>query len=260
MISPAQPTGPPPLLLDVREAAELLRVSPRTLARWSADGRAPGPVKIIGGQKGTSRYRYSDLAEWVAGGCEPVGEVAITGNATTATASPAIASDQEPRPPPRPPPTREPTPSGSAGYISPSPHHQRRMTCPSPGSTTPLSTEPPTWGLQPCWCTSCWRSTRTRTGDAGHPSPRSPRRLGSPVGRPNRQSRSSSLRGSLPLRPSTTSMGGVGQTTTTCHTWPTRLRALLAAPRGAPNSAGRALLAARGRALLAAHRTRTIEN
>ena len=74
MIAPTQTTGPAPLLLDLREAAELLRVGSRTLARWSADGKAPKPLKLSDGRKGTSRYRLSDLQRWVADGCPNLAE------------------------------------------------------------------------------------------------------------------------------------------------------------------------------------------
>jgi len=58
-----------PELLTAPQAAELLSVGQRTLTRWSAEGRAPQPVKIVPGRRGTSRYRRADLEAWVSSGC-----------------------------------------------------------------------------------------------------------------------------------------------------------------------------------------------
>jgi len=58
-----------PELMSVPEAAAWLCVGQRTLARWSAMGRAPRPLKLSPGRKGAVRYRRSDLERWVADGC-----------------------------------------------------------------------------------------------------------------------------------------------------------------------------------------------
>ncbi len=62
-----------PELLTVKEAAQMLHVSPRTLARWSATGRVPKPVKIGPSRTGAVRYRRFELSAWIVDGCQPVG-------------------------------------------------------------------------------------------------------------------------------------------------------------------------------------------
>ena len=50
-------------LLTVREAAELLRVHPETLRRWTREGRIR-----LGGMAGSRlRYRRDDLSRWIEG-------------------------------------------------------------------------------------------------------------------------------------------------------------------------------------------------
>jgi len=58
-----------PALLTAPQAAELLSVGQRTLARWSAEGRAPAPLKLTPGRRGALRYRRADLEAWVSSGC-----------------------------------------------------------------------------------------------------------------------------------------------------------------------------------------------
>ncbi len=60
-------------LLTTSEAAQMLNVGQRTLARWSSAGWAPKPVKIVPGRRGTVRYRRSELLAWIGDGCKPVG-------------------------------------------------------------------------------------------------------------------------------------------------------------------------------------------
>jgi predicted DNA-binding transcriptional regulator AlpA len=67
-----------PELLTAVQAAEYLGIGQRTLARWSADGKAPRPLKLTPGRRGALRYRRADLAAWIAAGCpdlrdEPAG-------------------------------------------------------------------------------------------------------------------------------------------------------------------------------------------
>ncbi len=62
-----------PELLTRQEAAQLVNVSDRTLTRWVKEGRCPHPMKIVPGRRGTSRWRRSDLMDWINGGCKPVG-------------------------------------------------------------------------------------------------------------------------------------------------------------------------------------------
>ena len=50
-------TSPSDLLLR-SEVAKLFRVSERTVARWSASGKLPSPVRVGGVQ----RWRQSDIA------------------------------------------------------------------------------------------------------------------------------------------------------------------------------------------------------
>ena len=58
----------PEWLTDVA-AGRLASVSGRTLRRWSAEGRAPRPIKIGEGIRGALRYRRSDLLRWIGDGC-----------------------------------------------------------------------------------------------------------------------------------------------------------------------------------------------
>ena len=48
-------------LHDDREAGQLLRRSPRTLARWRANGTGPAYVNI----HGRPYYRERDLIQWI---------------------------------------------------------------------------------------------------------------------------------------------------------------------------------------------------
>lgn len=62
-----------PELLTLPEAAKMLNVGKRTLTRWVDQGRAPRPVKIVPGRRGTVRWRRTELMDWISGGCQPVG-------------------------------------------------------------------------------------------------------------------------------------------------------------------------------------------
>ncbi|MDH5670779.1 MAG: helix-turn-helix domain-containing protein [Myxococcales bacterium] len=53
-----------PLLLTRSEAAKLLRVDDRTIARWDAIGRLPS-VKLTPGRPGRKLYRREDLRRLV---------------------------------------------------------------------------------------------------------------------------------------------------------------------------------------------------
>jgi excisionase family DNA binding protein len=54
-----------PELLTTREAAQFCGLGERTFWRHSHSGVAPAPVRI----GGSTRYRRSDLLEWIAAGC-----------------------------------------------------------------------------------------------------------------------------------------------------------------------------------------------
>ena len=55
-------TGPgPPEHLTVTEVAKLLHVSPKTVARWAAEGRLPFEVS----QAGERRFRRADIEDLV---------------------------------------------------------------------------------------------------------------------------------------------------------------------------------------------------
>jgi predicted DNA-binding transcriptional regulator AlpA len=52
-------------LLPLAQAAKLCGLGERTFWRYAHNGTAPAPVKI----GGSSRYRRSDLLEWISAGC-----------------------------------------------------------------------------------------------------------------------------------------------------------------------------------------------
>lgn len=58
-----------PELLTAVQAAEYLGIGTRTLCRWSAEGKAPKPLKLTPHRCGALRYRRADLAAWIARGC-----------------------------------------------------------------------------------------------------------------------------------------------------------------------------------------------
>jgi len=53
--------------LTVDEAAEYLRVSPKTLERWRVDGSGPQFFKAGPGLRSRVLYRQSDLDAWLEG-------------------------------------------------------------------------------------------------------------------------------------------------------------------------------------------------
>lgn len=53
--------------LTVTEAAELLRISPKTLERMRVDGTGPDFRKAGGGLRSRVLYRKQDLIDWVEG-------------------------------------------------------------------------------------------------------------------------------------------------------------------------------------------------
>jgi excisionase family DNA binding protein len=55
-------------LLSVRDVAELLKVSPRTVRRMSDAGRMPRPLRI----SSLVRWDRESLLLWIAEGCKPV--------------------------------------------------------------------------------------------------------------------------------------------------------------------------------------------
>lgn len=54
------------LLVSARVAARLVGVDEETWRRWDAAGRVPRAVRIT---RGCTRWRLSDLREWIAAGC-----------------------------------------------------------------------------------------------------------------------------------------------------------------------------------------------
>ncbi len=70
-----QTPGVVPELLTLAQAAALCGLGPRTLARYSASGLAPCPLKLGNGAKqSASRYRRADLLGWIERGCQPVAD------------------------------------------------------------------------------------------------------------------------------------------------------------------------------------------
>jgi predicted DNA-binding transcriptional regulator AlpA len=63
---PADPAGPPPILVDARRAAALLGVGLRTLRAMDAAGKLPAPVRL---SPGCVRWRLAELREWSEAGC-----------------------------------------------------------------------------------------------------------------------------------------------------------------------------------------------
>ena len=55
------------LLLSARELGALLGVNRSTIWTWHSSGRIPLPVKIAG----TTRWRKTEIEEWIAAGCPP---------------------------------------------------------------------------------------------------------------------------------------------------------------------------------------------
>lgn len=54
-------------MLTPGEAAELLRVSTRTLKRWRKRGYGPRSVKLGDGPRGRIRYPRDEIERWIAG-------------------------------------------------------------------------------------------------------------------------------------------------------------------------------------------------
>lgn len=57
---------PKPDYLTPREAAEMLRLSPRTLERLRVTGDGPLFLKAGGGKRARVLYRLADLEDWIA--------------------------------------------------------------------------------------------------------------------------------------------------------------------------------------------------
>jgi prophage regulatory protein len=55
-------------LLTAAEAAEVAGVAKRSWWRYVSSGKAPAPVRL----GGSVRWRRSELAEWIAAGCQRV--------------------------------------------------------------------------------------------------------------------------------------------------------------------------------------------
>lgn len=54
-------------LLTPREAGELMRVSPGSLANWRYEGRGPVFIRLGDGPKPPIRYRLSDVRRFIHG-------------------------------------------------------------------------------------------------------------------------------------------------------------------------------------------------
>ena len=57
-----------PVMLKVREVAELCGVSTRTITRMSDAGKMPGPVRL----GGAVRWNREKVEAWIASGCKDV--------------------------------------------------------------------------------------------------------------------------------------------------------------------------------------------
>lgn len=66
-----------PELLDVRQTAQLLNASPRTVYRLSDAGKMPSPIKL----GALVRWRTCDLEKWIADGCPSCRKVKQSGGA-----------------------------------------------------------------------------------------------------------------------------------------------------------------------------------
>ncbi len=60
----SEPTTPPPVLIDTRQAASMLGIAPRTLDKYRNLGAIPSV--LIGTAR---RYRVADLMAWIDAGC-----------------------------------------------------------------------------------------------------------------------------------------------------------------------------------------------
>ncbi|MEZ5857116.1 MAG: helix-turn-helix domain-containing protein [Hyphomicrobiaceae bacterium] len=52
-------------LLDTRQAAEMLGLSPKCLERWRVEGAGPAYIKAGPGKRARVRYRQADLDIWL---------------------------------------------------------------------------------------------------------------------------------------------------------------------------------------------------
>lgn len=59
------PKAPRNELLTTQEAADILRLSPRTLERFRVQGIGPKYVKLGPGKRARVAYRRADLASWI---------------------------------------------------------------------------------------------------------------------------------------------------------------------------------------------------
>mgnify|MGYP001348958342 CR=1 FL=1 len=62
-MSPSIATTSEDTLLTTNEAADYLRVSPRTMEDWRRTGAGPVYVSLA---RNCVRYRFGDLAQWIA--------------------------------------------------------------------------------------------------------------------------------------------------------------------------------------------------
>ncbi len=51
----------PPVLMDVKQVASLLKVCEATVYRWRRDGDFPPPLKL----GSSNRWRLSDIEDWL---------------------------------------------------------------------------------------------------------------------------------------------------------------------------------------------------
>ena len=62
-----QPSEPKPLLINARELARMMQVSPRTLWRLLSAGKLIRPIRI----GGNTRWRLDEVKDWIDRGCPP---------------------------------------------------------------------------------------------------------------------------------------------------------------------------------------------
>lgn len=53
-------------LLSLKETARYLRINPRTLTRWRAQGRFPQPLKLGTTKRPRLRFRLADIETYLA--------------------------------------------------------------------------------------------------------------------------------------------------------------------------------------------------
>lgn len=60
----------PTAILTTKEAADFLKMSPRTLANWRLRGEGPRFFHLTGNPKSPVRYRLQDILDWAEAQCK----------------------------------------------------------------------------------------------------------------------------------------------------------------------------------------------